>query len=102
MASAPDLSALTDDHLDTGLSDPLQALWWLRKGGFALGPEWEKAHELCQRDEGDQAHDLVHALAHWIEGDMSNAGYWYRRVKRSRAATVEAEWRAIAELLLAR
>lgn len=67
-----------------------------------MGPEWEAAHALSQRHEGDRAHDLVHALAHWIEGDMSNADYWYRRVKRSRAATVEAEWRAIADLLLAR
>jgi hypothetical protein len=102
MPSASGLSVLTADHLDTGLTEPLQALWWLRKGGLALGPEWEKAHELCQRHEGDHAYDLVHALAHWIEGDMGNAGYWYRRVKRSRAASVEAEWNAIAEQLLRR
>lgn len=81
------------------LSRPQQALWWLKKGGLSLGPEWEKAHGLCQQDEGDCAHDLVHALAHWIEGDMSNAAYWYRRVGGNRAATILAEWDRIAALI---
>ncbi|MGB8314804.1 MAG: hypothetical protein WCE69_09995 [Aestuariivirga sp.] len=79
-----------------GLSVPLQALWWLKKGKLALGPEWEKAHEFCQANEGDHAHDLVHALAHWIEGDMSNAGYWYRRVGVQRAADIAMEWQRVA------
>ncbi len=63
------------------------------------GPEWQKAHELCQRDEGDRAHDLVHALAHWIEGDISNASYWYRRVGGGKAATLDQEWQRVAEML---
>ena len=99
--TSPDLSRLQSDVLPPGLSVPLQALWWLRKGGLALGPEWHTAHELCQRNEGDHAHDLVHALAHWIEGDMGNAAYWYRRVGGQRSATIEQEWRRIAALLLA-
>ncbi len=61
-----------------------------------MGPEWETAHQLCQRDEGERAHDLVHALAHWIEGDMANASYWYRRVKRQRAQSIAAEWEQVA------
>jgi hypothetical protein len=82
------------------LSPPLQALWWLRKGGFAVGPEWHRAHALCQAAEGDYAHDLVHALVHWIEGDSVNAGYWYRRVGETRAATIEQEWQRIAGKLV--
>lgn len=83
-----------------GLSAPLQALWWLKKGDLAIGPEWRTAHELCQQDEGDYAHDLVHALAHWIEGDMSNAGYWYRQVGETRASTIAEEWDRIAAKLM--
>jgi hypothetical protein len=78
------------------LSQPQQALWWLKRGGFRPGPEWEQAHELCQRAEGERDHDLVHALVHWIEGDAGNRDYWYRRVAPwQRAATIEAEWQAV-------
>jgi hypothetical protein len=89
----------TGDTAPTTLSVPLQALWWLKKGNLKLGPEWEKAHALCQLDEGDHAHDLVHALAHWIEGDMGNADYWYRRVGEKRAMSLSAEWERIAGVL---
>jgi hypothetical protein len=82
-------------------SPPLQALWWLREGKLAMGPEWQKAHEICQTREGDPSYDLVHALAHWIEGDEANARYWYKRVDGGRAATIEAEWQRIAGKLLA-
>jgi hypothetical protein len=84
-----------------GLSRPMQAMWWLKKGKFQMGPEWQKAHELCQMQEGDRAHDLVHALAHWIEGDESNAAYWYRRAGAGRAATIAAEWQRIMSELSA-
>jgi hypothetical protein len=84
-----------------GLSIPLQALWWLKKGGLAIGPEWRRAHDLCQQNEGDYAHDLVHALTHWIEDDMSNASYWYRRVGDARAPTIAQEWDRIAAKLSA-
>ncbi len=95
-----DLAPLLADRLDPSLSAPLQALWWLRRGGLVMGPEWETAHQLCQRDEGERAHDLVHALAHWIEGDMANASYWYRRVKRQRAQSIAAEWEQVAREIL--
>ncbi len=82
-----------------GLSRPKTALWWLRKGNYAVGPEWQKAHALCQMQEGDPSHDLVHALAHWIEGDEANAAYWNRRVGPGRAATIAEEWQRISGLL---
>ena len=78
------------------LSPPLQALWRLKKGGLVLGPEWEKAHAICQQDEGNPQYDIVHALAHWIEGDEANARYWYQRVGGVRAPTIAAEWERIA------
>lgn len=94
-------SSLTAAEPPRELSVPTQALWWLRKGALAMGPEWHKAHALCQSGEGDRDHDRVHALAHWIEGDMGNAAYWYRRVGEERAASIDAEWQRIADLLLA-
>ncbi len=83
----------------TDFSPPLQALWWLKKGGLVLGLEWEKAHSLCQQDEGNPSYDIVHALAHWIEGDEANARYWYQRVGGTRAATIADEWQRIADEL---
>jgi hypothetical protein len=84
------------------LSPPLQALWWLKKGGLKTGPEWTKAHDICQSREGDRGHDLVHALVHWIEGDMANASYWYRRARARQSPTIAEEWdRVTAELIAA-
>jgi hypothetical protein len=85
-----------------GLSSPQQALWWLKEGGFLLGTEWDRAHAICQQGEGTFAYDLVHALAHWIEGDISNRDYWYRRLDGWRKAhTIEEEW-AQVDLFLRR
>lgn len=83
--------------------DPaLKALWWLRKGNMLTGPEWERAHEICQASEGVKEFDWIHALAHWIEGDASNADYWYRRAGEVRGgADPAAEWDHIAERLTA-
>ncbi|MCR8725368.1 hypothetical protein [Frigidibacter sp. ROC022] len=83
-----------------GLTPPQQALWWLERGGLSLGPEWEKAHAICQSNEGDPAHDLVHALAHLIEGDLGNSDYWYRRSGDAPVSRdPHAEWRRIADRL---
>ena len=62
-----------------GFSAPVEALWWLAKGKWQVGPDWQRAHDICQQNEGDKAHDWVHALVHRIEGDEPNADYWYRR-----------------------
>lgn len=82
------------------ISKPLQALWWLKKGDLRLGSEWETAHNICQSGEGQKAFDWVHALAHWIEEDMGNAEYWYRRVGEKRVgASVAEEWDHLVENL---
>jgi hypothetical protein len=45
----------------------------------------------------------VHAHLHRVEGDLGNAGYWYRRAGQPEAkGPLEAEWAAIGETLLAR
>lgn len=77
-----------------GLSLPLQALWWARKG------DWHRAHELCQ-SAGRRAGDRVHAYLHRVEGDRSNAAYWYQRAGEPVfTGTLEEEWRVLVEGLL--
>lgn len=84
-----------------GLSRPATALWWLAKGEMKMGDHWQKAHEIAQSNEGEPAHDWVHALVHRIEGDESNARYWYRRAgKPTFLGTLDAEWQQIAGELI--
>ncbi|GIL39989.1 hypothetical protein [Roseiterribacter gracilis] len=71
-------AALTADTPPQGWSRPLQALWHAARG------DWTAAHELAQAGD-DQAHAWVHAHLHRIEGDMSNARYWYGRAKQPAA-----------------
>lgn len=39
---------------------------------------WDEAHELVQ-SSSDTLSCLIHAYLHREEGDLGNAGYWYRR-----------------------
>ncbi len=77
------------------LSAPLAALWWDAKG------DWARAHSLV--DSLDTRDGMaVHAYLHRKEGVEWNADYWYSRAGRSyRRPTLEAEWQALAEALLA-
>ncbi len=91
------VSSLSQAVPPAELSGPLKALWWLKKGELKLGPEWEKAHEICQSAEGIPAYDIVHGLAHWIEGDLANADYWFRRAGSQRGGSgIEREWQRLA------
>ena len=68
----------------------LQALWHLRKG------DWNKAHAIVQEREDEQSSAWLHAHLHRVEGDLSNAGYWYRRAGRKAANSgLEEEWKAL-------
>ena len=87
---------LAADAPPDGLAPALAALWWLRKGGLRTGAAWERAHAVCQAHEGERDADLVHALAHWIEGDLGNADYWYRRLGRRRSGDIAGEWERLA------
>lgn len=82
------------------MTKPLQALWWIKKGNLRVGPEWDEAHNIVQSMEGVFEFDWVHALLHWVEADMGNADYWYRRAGKKRAtASVASEWQHMAETL---
>jgi hypothetical protein len=83
-------------ELPHGLGAPLLGLWHLAKG------DWHKAHETVQDEETPEA-AWVHAHLHRVEGDESNAGYWYRRAGRPHAKNShDEEWNIIAAALLAR
>jgi hypothetical protein len=73
----------------------LAALWWLKKG------DWTRAHEIVmEADDADAA--WVHAHLHRVEGDLSNAQYWYRQARKPMAkATPDDEWEAVVTALLA-
>ncbi len=78
-----------------GLSAPLLALWWDARG------DWGRAHEAAQAGE-DADSAWVHAYLHRKEGDLANAGYWYRRAGHPPAGgALDDEWRDIAAALTA-
>jgi len=81
-APAPDLGA------------PLVGLWWAAKG------DWDRAHRIVQ-DEDSRDAAWVHAYLHRVEGDLGNAGYWYRQAGQQVARdSLQAEWERIASALL--
>ena len=76
------------------LNVPLTALWWAAKSG------WDQAHKLVQ-DEATTDAAWVHAYLHRAEGDLGNAGYWYRQAGQPVAKdSLEAEWERIVSALL--
>ena len=77
-----------------GLSAALTALWW------AGNDDWDKAHKIVMNeDSADCA--WVHAYLHRVEGDLGNAGYWYRQARRKPASgDTTAEWSAMVAALL--
>jgi hypothetical protein len=86
--------SLAAEEAPAGLSLPLRALWWHAKG------DWTQAHDCAQsEDTGESA--LVHAFLHRVEGDLSNARYWYARAGRAPAqGPLEQEWEALSAELL--
>jgi hypothetical protein len=82
VAPAPDLNA------------PLAAMWWAAKG------DWNKAHAIAQDNDTPDA-AWVHAYLHRVEGDIGNAGYWYRQAGKPVATgALDAEWDEIVGALL--
>ncbi|MBX3012456.1 MAG: hypothetical protein KF832_13155 [Caldilineaceae bacterium] len=89
-------ASVQQSTMPTGLSLALQALWQAGTG------DWHAAHAITQA-EGDADVDWVHAYLHREEGDLSNAGYWYRRAGKPVATqSLADEWQAIATTLLAK
>jgi hypothetical protein len=94
VVSMADLKAsLSDAKPAPTLSPPLTALWWAAKG------DWDQAHQIVQ-DESSKDAAWVHAYLHRVEGDLGNAGYWYRQAGQPVATdTLEAEWERIVAAL---
>lgn len=86
-------ASLTAASPPPSLSAPLRGVW------HALRGEWDAAHDAVQTDTVDCA--WVHAALHREEGDLGNAGYWYRAAHRAAArGDHRAEYLAIAAVLL--
>ena len=45
---------------------------------FARDGHWDDSHKIVQQ-YSDAMSCRIHAYLHRVEGDTSNAGYWYRR-----------------------
>ncbi|GIV31468.1 MAG: hypothetical protein KatS3mg029_0819 [Saprospiraceae bacterium] len=88
------LKSLEADTPPAGLDALLEALWWDARG------DWDRAHRIAQ-DIHTSAAAWVHAYLHRKEGDLWNAGYWYRQAGREMPdCSLEEEWRRIAKALL--
>ena len=91
-----DFLATLERHSPPQLPPLLLALWHEARG------DWDMAHHLAQ-DIDTQDGAWVHAYLHRKEGDVGNAGYWYRRASHPPAqGSLAQEWRDIAAELLAR
>jgi hypothetical protein len=72
------------------LSVYAKSLWLSAKGN------WKAAHELVQ-DLDDRSAALIHAYLHRVEGDHSNAKYWYAKAnEKMPAVDLNTEWELLA------
>ncbi len=94
MTAAEFIGSLSGAEPPVGCTPALQALWHAGK------KNWEQAHTLAQEIHTKEG-SWVHAYLHRVEGDLSNADYWYRRSGHERpACSLEAEWEGITKSLL--
>jgi hypothetical protein len=75
------------------LDELFAALGFLEKGN------WQAAHEIVQQDEDSPLACWAHGIVHLMEGDVSNARYWYREAKRPFSDNIPAEIAALSESL---
>lgn len=87
-------ASLAGDAPPDGLGPAARSLWLDGKG------MWIEAHDLAgDIDSSDGAR--VHAYLHRKEGDLDNAGYWYRRARRTPATGPLAdEWESLVRDLI--
>lgn len=94
MTKSEFLTSLSLDNPPSTLKIQLKALWWDAK------EEWQIAHDLIDHLE-DEISAHVHAYLHRVEGDLWNAGYWYRRANRPQCMkTLQEEWEDLLEMYL--
>ena len=87
-------SSLSGSAPASGVSPALAALWWAAKD------QWDAAHKIVQ-DESSADAAWVHAYLHRVEGDLGNAGYWYRRAGQPVATgSLQTEWDQIVATLI--
>jgi len=85
---------IADKQPPAVLTPPLRALWHDAKG------DWESAHTVAQ-DIDDETGAWIHAYLHRKEGDLANAGYWYRRARKPVCREpLDVEWEEIAKALV--
>jgi hypothetical protein len=86
--------ATLSDASPSEVSPALVALWHDARG------DWDASHTIAQ-DVDEASGSWVHAYLHRKEGDLGNAGYWYRRAHQPMAKdSLEAEWSRIVSALL--
>ncbi len=72
------------------ISELLRALWFAKKG------DWNAAHVIVSDIDSAMA-SRIHAHLHRVEGDLSNARYWYRQAGvEPEAGPLESEWVKLA------
>lgn len=88
-------SSLTNAAPPGDLPPLLEALWYDARG------DWEQAHNIAQDVHSDDG-SWIHAYLHRKEGDLANAGYWYRLAGRPLPRySLREEWEQIVTTLLA-
>ncbi|HEX2913435.1 MAG TPA: hypothetical protein VH186_21710 [Chloroflexia bacterium] len=88
-------ASLSASNPPAGLPVSVEALWQDGRG------DWDAAHNLVQQHEDQRDCNQVHAYLHRKEGDLANAGYWYRRVGSPvYAGSLEEEWAELVTTLL--
>lgn len=88
-------ASLSQESPPAGVGAPLTALW------LEAADSWDGAHDALQGQPDGNGSAWVHAYLHRVEGDLSNAAYWYRRAQRSPSdAPLPEEWEEIARALL--
>jgi hypothetical protein len=88
------VASLSSDNPPAELSNLLKALWYDGKG------DWDMSHTIAQ-DIHDKNGSWIHAYLHRKEGDIFNAGYWYRQAGKAEfAGSLHEEWASLVQTFL--
>lgn len=89
-------SARNGKQIPNGLSPELKSLWHTKAGN------WDQAHDIAQEIHTPTG-SWIHALLHLIEGDIGNAGYWFRKSGKPARSVEDIDelWTEIANTLTA-